>query len=157
MHYSTHLVTHHISLPRSLASSLIPIWKLSADACFLPDVLLLLLLGLLPLAGVMSLTLPCSESSDLVEDTEEEFATDKLQEWMSLELFVSFLARLCLVFLSTVFTELLDAETSPLPFPGSFLTASLLVHDSVELAFELFSPDVWNLESSFKALPPERE
>jgi hypothetical protein len=78
--YCPHLVTHHISLPRSLASSLVPIWKLSADACFLLDVLVLLLLGLLPFAGVMSLTLPCSESSDLVEDTLEEFAVGMLPE-----------------------------------------------------------------------------
>jgi hypothetical protein len=73
-------VTHHISLARSLASSLVPIWKLSADDCFLLDVLLLLLFGLLPLVGVISLTLPCSESSDLVEDTEDKFAIGKLPE-----------------------------------------------------------------------------
>jgi len=79
-HYPRQLVTHHISLARSLASSLVPIWKLSIDDCFLPDVLLLLLLGLLPLVGVISLTLPCSESSDLVEDTQDKFAIGKLPE-----------------------------------------------------------------------------
>lgn len=157
--YPPQLVTHHISLARSLASSLVPIWKLSADDCFLLDVLLLLLLGLLPLVGVISLTLPCSESSDFVEDTQDKFAIGKLPEWVSLDLsvFVSFLVILDLVFLSTVFTGLLDAETSPLPFPGSFLSASLILHGSVWLALELFSPDEWNLDSSFKAWLPETE
>jgi hypothetical protein len=33
----------------------------------------------------------------------------------------------------------------------------LILHGSILLAFELFSPDGWNFDSSFKALSPERE